>query len=251
MPRLLMLTLLSALKLVRKNLQILSPGKAPVAVFFAMVALCLIAVLTLTLVQPILSISWAKEERPVLKEEIKTSPFDSKLFSTNQTSTNLPQKKAQRQTVATLAQRGVTRSLPAVERKVKESPSPQTSNGSQEQILEIATRYLGTPYLYGGNSPRGFDCSGFTQYVYQQVGIELPHSSKGQAQSGYKIEVSDLREGDLVFFATDNDGIIDHVGIYAGNGNFIHASRNYGITITTFKEGYYKGKAVACRRVLP
>jgi cell wall-associated NlpC family hydrolase len=79
--------------------------------------------------------------------------------------------------------------------------------------------YLGSPYRWGGSSPSGFDCSGFTMYVYSQVGISLPHSSSAQYGSGTHVSRSELQPGDLVFFGSP----IHHVGMYVGNGNMIDA----------------------------
>ena len=85
-------------------------------------------------------------------------------------------------------------------------------------VVGIAMRYLGVPYVWGGASPSGFDCSGLTMYVYAQVGVSLPHSSYAQYGMGVAVSRSDLQPGDLVFFYG-----LGHVGIYAGGGQFIHA----------------------------
>ena len=85
-------------------------------------------------------------------------------------------------------------------------------------VVGIAMRYLGTPYVWGGASPAGFDCSGFVMYVYAQVGVSLPHYSGAQWNVGVPVSRSDLQPGDLVFF----DGL-GHVGIYIGGGQFIHS----------------------------
>ena len=86
-------------------------------------------------------------------------------------------------------------------------------------VVSIAMRYLGYPYSWGAAGPNSFDCSGFTMYVYAQVGISLPHSSRDQFNSGQHVSRSDLQPGDLVFFGSP----IHHVGIYVGGGSFIHA----------------------------
>jgi len=93
-----------------------------------------------------------------------------------------------------------------------------TCNGSE--IVSIAQNYLGAPYAWGGSAPNGFDCSGFTMYVYKKVGINLYHSAALQYGQCKKIIKSEMMAGDLVFFGKDG---ISHVGIYVGNGNFIHA----------------------------
>jgi len=80
--------------------------------------------------------------------------------------------------------------------------------------------YLGCPYVWGGESPSGFDCSGFVMYVYKKVGVRLPHSSRLQYGCGQPVSRSELRPGDLVFFYSP----ISHVGIYIGDGQMIHAA---------------------------
>lgn len=89
---------------------------------------------------------------------------------------------------------------------------------SQSAVVNIGLQYVGTPYQYGGTTPAGFDCSGFTSYVFAQVGIALPHSVSGQASMGTKISRADARPGDLVVL---NDH--SHIGIYMGNGAILDA----------------------------
>ena len=91
-------------------------------------------------------------------------------------------------------------------------------------MVNIARQYLGTPYVYGGNSPGGFDCSGFTQYVFAQVGVSLPRSSSQQRNAGTVVSAAEARPGDLVWGP-------GHVGIYTGNGNHI-AARNPGTPLS-------------------
>ena len=122
-----------------------------------------------------------------------------------------------------------------------------SSGGANSDIVDTAMQYLGTRYVYGGASASGFDCSGFTMYVYQQYGYSLPHTATGQWQSGLGTRVysiSDLQPGDLVFFndPSRNAGkACSHVGIYIGNGQHIHSSssRSGGVIISDLTSGYY------------
>lgn len=90
-----------------------------------------------------------------------------------------------------------------------------------EKAVKTAKKYLGTPYVYGGASPSGFDCSGFTMYVYGKLGIKLPHNAQAQYSCGKHVSRSELKAGDLVFFGSG--GYIGHVGIYVGGGKFVHS----------------------------
>ena len=121
------------------------------------------------------------------------------------------------------------------------------SSSSNSDIAATAKQYLGTGYVYGGASPRGFDCSGFTMYVYSQHGYSLPHSATSQWQSGLGTRVysiSELQPGDLVFFndPSRNAGkACSHAGIYTGDGQFIHSSssRCGGVIVSSLTSGYY------------
>ncbi|EOS63573.1 C40 family peptidase [Oscillibacter sp. 1-3] len=114
-------------------------------------------------------------------------------------------------------------------------------------VVSFAKQYLGTRYAYGGSSPSGFDCSGFTMYVYKHFGYSLPHTATGQWQSGYGTRIyniSELQPGDLVFFcdpSRSNGKACSHAGIYVGNGQHIHSSssRSGGVIISDLTSGYY------------
>lgn len=108
---------------------------------------------------------------------------------------------------------------------------------------------IGTPYKSGGTSTKGFDCSGFTQYLFAQFNFELSRSSVSQNEEGYWIDKSDLRPGDLVFFNTSGKGI-SHVGVYIGDGMFAHSASDVGVTKSSLDEKYYKNRYVSARRVL-
>lgn len=121
---------------------------------------------------------------------------------------------------------------------------------SAQEIIAYAKRYLGYNYVYGGTSPSGFDCSGFTQYVFEHAaGINLNRTAAEQARQGSWISQNDLIAGDLVFFDTNGGhNYVNHVGIYIGGGRFIHASSpRYGVLITDLSD--YARSYMTARRV--
>ncbi|WP_127575670.1 C40 family peptidase [Paenibacillus barengoltzii] len=120
---------------------------------------------------------------------------------------------------------------------------------SESALQSEVDQVLGTPYLYGGTTTEGFDCSGFIQYVFKQVDVDLPRTTKLQAKEGVKVEKKNLRSGDLVFFNTDGTGI-SHAGIYMGNGLFSHSSASKGVQISKLSEEYYVERYVTARRIL-
>lgn len=120
---------------------------------------------------------------------------------------------------------------------------------AETPLNEKIDALIGTPYKWAGTTEKGFDCSGFTSYVFAQFDIELPHSSKGQAEKGNWVDKDDLRPGDLVFFNTSGKGI-SHVGIYIGDGMFAHSATDDGVIKTSLSESYYKKRYVTARRVL-
>lgn len=123
------------------------------------------------------------------------------------------------------------------------------SASAGSRLDKVIKELLGTPYKYGGTTTKGFDCSGFTAYVFAKFGIELPHQSASMAKKGVKVAKEELREGDLVFFNTSGKGI-SHVGIYIGDGKFAHASTSKGVVITPLSDKYYAKRYVTARRIL-
>jgi cell wall-associated NlpC family hydrolase len=124
----------------------------------------------------------------------------------------------------------------------------------REALLKYAKHFKGGRYKWGGTTPEGFDCSGYVQYLYKKHGIDLPRTALAQSKVGTPVPEEKLQKGDLVFFLTDKKrGIpVTHVGIYLGNGRFIHAaSRKKGITISPLEYGHYSDCYVGARRVLP
>ncbi|MBM7690298.1 cell wall-associated NlpC family hydrolase, partial [Enterococcus ureilyticus] len=116
-----------------------------------------------------------------------------------------------------------------------------------DAVVNLALKYLGVPYLWGGNTPAGFDCSGLVQYVYKNaVNITVPRVTTGQESSGKEVSLSSLQKGDLLFWG--NRGRTDHVAIYIGNNKFIHAPQPGGVVeivnINSYKPNF-------ARRILP
>ena len=122
---------------------------------------------------------------------------------------------------------------------------------SGSEIVSLAQQYLGVPYVYGGSSSSGFDCSGFTMYVFSQLGVKLPHGATSQLSYGASVSRSELQPGDLVFFQ-DYGAVASHVGIYIGGDQFIHASSSYYnghcVVISSLTETYYNGHYYTARR---
>lgn len=129
------------------------------------------------------------------------------------------------------------------------SYSGSTYAASEVTLNASVEKVVGTPYLWGGTTPKGFDCSGFIQYIFKDLGMELPRTTKDQAKVGTQVEKKDLREGDLVFFNTDGKGI-SHAGIYMGDGLFGHSSVSKGAEVSTFFESYYVKRYVTARRIM-
>lgn len=125
-----------------------------------------------------------------------------------------------------------------------------SNSTSAEGIVSTAQNFLGGAYVSGGTSPSGFDCSGFTQYVYKQNGITIARTSSAQANNGTPVSRENLQPGDLVYFNNGAGGSIGHVGIYVGNGQFIHAANaNRGIVYDTIESGYYSTYYAGARRM--
>ncbi len=125
------------------------------------------------------------------------------------------------------------------------APRPATD------VIRTAYAYRGVPYVYGGTGGRGFDCSGFTSTIYRKKGVRLPRTAAEQFNKGRHIDSSHMKEGDLVFFHTTHSGI-SHVGIYAGDGKFVHASSSGGsVRVDSLESGYYKDRLRGARRVSP
>jgi hypothetical protein len=120
------------------------------------------------------------------------------------------------------------------------------------EIIKTTETFIDVPYLWGGtNAERGFDCSGLAMAVYQLNGLKLPRTSSEQFESGEPVDFNDLQKGDLVFFATRGGSRVTHVGIYAGDGRFIHApGTGKKIRADSFDSDYYKERFIGARSYL-
>jgi cell wall-associated NlpC family hydrolase len=124
------------------------------------------------------------------------------------------------------------------------------SNLDQSRLMREISKYMGVPYLVGGTSGEGLDCSAYTMLVYRQaLKKELPRTSQQQATVGSPVDLDDLKFGDLVFFNTTGEPA-SHVGIYLGDDLFAHASVVFGVTISSLQAAYYKKRFEQARRII-
>ncbi|MEO5565967.1 MAG: C40 family peptidase [Luteimonas sp.] len=130
------------------------------------------------------------------------------------------------------------------------APTGVATGSRIQNVLKHALALLGTPYRWGGTTTDGFDCSGLVGYVFRTtLGIELPRVSRDMVRTGELIDRGNLSPGDLVFFGR-RKGRVDHVGIYLGDGRFVHAPRTgRDVTVSTLEGGYWDGKFLEARRV--
>ena len=168
--------------------------------------------------------------------------ISSSLLSNNRQETSRSQSTT-RKSSSTKSTKTTTKS----QTSAKAITVPASGNGSS--IVATAKKYLGYKYVYGGSSPStGFDCSGFTSYVFKQHGISLNRTSAGQYSNGVAVSRANLQPGDLVMFGKSK---INHVAIYIGGGQIIHASTpSTGVRIDTLTSGYYNNNYVGARRIL-
>ena len=183
----------------------------------------------------------------VSPEEVKSTP-EPETTVTVKSSTPPPTKAVPAKTNTPAAPTKQVRTQPSRSSSAL-TPPPSTQTSKASAIIATGKQYIGVKYVYGGTTPSGFDCSGFVQYVFAKNGINLPRVSRDQFQLGTSVSFSNLKAGDLVFFSLAKNGVVDHVGIYVGNGQFINASSSKGVTIYTLGT-YWKSAFVGAKRVL-
>jgi cell wall-associated NlpC family hydrolase len=116
------------------------------------------------------------------------------------------------------------------------------------ELTRSALRFLGTPYVFGGTSSNGFDCSGYTQHVFAMMGVSIPRTADAQYYAGKRTK-GGMRPGDLVFFQTYESGP-SHVGIYLGHDRFVHASSSHGVMVSSLSDSYWSSRFLGARRLL-
>ena len=137
------------------------------------------------------------------------------------------------------------------ESKYLPSYAPQEALLLKSQLRSISEKYLGVRYQWGGTTPKGFDCSGYTQYIMNAVGITVNRTALTQLQDGVVIAKKDLQCGDLVFFSNTNGrGFASHVAMYIGNGKIIHSGASTGVVIADLSSSYYTEHYLCARRVV-
>jgi cell wall-associated NlpC family hydrolase len=130
------------------------------------------------------------------------------------------------------------------------SGSPEQASGMGQRLMEEARKHMGKAYRWGADGPDNFDCSGLMMYVAKQMGIDLPRVAKDQAKAGRAVERSDLQAGDLVYFQGDGRSEISHIGMYVGDGKFIHAPKTGDVVkVSSLDEGYYARTYRGARRI--
>lgn len=151
----------------------------------------------------------------------------------------------------------VEKSTTTSKKKVVNTPANLTEiskllnvNESQlknKSLYHFIVDWYGTPYKFGGNNQNGIDCSGFTNILFNEIyNIQLPRISQDIAEKVKRKYTKDLKEGDLVFFSFGNSGVVNHVGVYLHNNNFVHASTSRGVIISNLSEPYYGDFLVKC-----
>lgn len=181
----------------------------------------------------------------IIKQEIKRQEDEKKQLEEKAKKEKEEQEKKQKELKQRLEK---TKKIKTVKNTNGNVP---TSDGST--LSEILTAQLGKPYVYGGNGPNSFDCSGLVKYVYNKIGISLPRVAADQQAVGTSVErsIENLKYGDLVFFASPGSTYATHVGVYVGNGYMIHAPQTGDVVKYTYIfDGYYKNRFFSAKRVL-
>ena len=190
---------------------------------------------------------------PAHSESSSTNTSSStKKTSTNATSSSKPSTSSSSSKPSTSKPSGSTSSSSASKPSSgsTSSPSGTATSSKAKAIISTAKSFLGVPYVWGGQSPSGFDCSGYIQYVFGKHGVTLPRTAAEQFNVGTSVSKSNLIPGDLVYFTTYKEGP-SHVGIFLGNGQIIHASSGKEeVTISSLSSSYYTSRYIGAKRVI-
>jgi len=137
-------------------------------------------------------------------------------------------------------------------KKKKKGKKKQDASSSGREVVRVAQKYKGARYVWGGSSPKGFDCSGFTWYVYKKAtGMDITHGVEEQWQFGHSVGRGDWQPGDIVFFENTFERGLSHVGIYMSGDDFIHAeNEDTGVVVSSLDSDYYSKHYAGARRLL-
>jgi cell wall-associated NlpC family hydrolase len=162
---------------------------------------------------------------------------------------DFPTREAARAKAEALRKSGVIQEfyIVAPEEPPMARVSPKDEGGLRSNLVETAKSYLGVPYLWGGTSSAGFDCSGLTMAVYRLNGLQMPRNSREQYTAGAPVAMNRIKPGDLLFFTTDGSGKVSHVGIYIGGDSFIDAPKHGRRISKELLAGYYRERLVGAR----
>lgn len=186
----------------------------------------------------------------VIREQFKLTPdVVPVVTAVNDNQKTAPEAAAVKTETKTETKAVATASAPKAPVKTASVSNSQVSRSSSDKsaLINNALSLKGIPYVWGGTTRKGFDCSGFTQYVFAGSKISLPRTAAEQYKVGTPVSRNQLQQGDLVFFTTYAPGA-SHVGIYISGGNFIHASTK-GVKISSLNESYYNAHYIGARRV--
>ncbi len=177
----------------------------------------------------------------------------SKRYTYNTSSSKTPSKST-KSTKSIVSAKEIKSGTKEVALKSNNISSTRSRSTEVRSVLNEAEKYKGTPYKYGGTTSNGIDCSGLVCVAFQKIDMKLPRRSIDMSNEGASINISNVQEGDLLFFATGG-GSINHVGIVynianSGEITFIHTSTSKGVTISSLEETYWKGKFIKAKRVL-
>lgn len=201
------------------------------------------------MMQKLLTDSANEAAKPVRAVQVSRGTTEVKRAQAKKVTTTPVKKKTQSTTSRKTTSSRTTSSRTATSTKTSRSTSSTVTSSKASAVISTAKSMLGVPYVWGGESATGVDCSGFIQYVLGKNGISMPRTAAEQFGVGTSISRSNLRAGDLVFFETYKAGA-SHVGIYLGNGSFIHASSTKGeVTISNLGTSYYANHYIGARRV--
>lgn len=185
----------------------------------------------------------AGKEQQVAQLEREEEARQRKLAEEVAKAARLAAERARQEAAAAKARTTTSKTKTATKTAVNSPSRDVPASALGDAVVDVAMRYIGVPYVWGGASPSGFDCSGLVMYSFAQLGVSLPHSSRAQYNEGVPVARADLRPGDLVFFGSP----IHHVGIYVGGGNMVDAPyTGANVGIRSINRSHYTG----ARRIL-